>query len=545
MSELGNETATAALHLSQKTLDALIQLLKYLLDRDNKRIDKKYKKEKTKQMQEERKQKEMERRFRNKIGKANAQELIRSGEKLIPLKATMSKDNLRAFDRYAYKYGVLYTVLGKEKDGTYEIGVAERSLEAAKHITDKILIVKTKDLENVQDIFEMINEDMKYKAIEEEIVKLENKENKTPEETERLKNLKDEREKLLASSTNDLNKKSVREIFNEVCGKLKTRSISFERSLNRITDRDFSRNSPYYVAERTNPNNYIRLDSSYEEFRGKKYTKTNYRVFNNDVEQRSSLRDDGIFTDERFQGREKNFWFKLRNEMKTKGGFTDDIIIFNSEEEFNTYKSLYIKALSDKANEKVVENEDGIKDYSSRINSLNERLRSYQMELLNEKVVYSKDKKEVSLDNSSTFKDQYIIANAINIGKQINNYEKLRKLQIKLALTQANLENCNKDEIENINGEILELDKKYKLYSAKANSYEYEAEKLNAIEVEFDVNEKYNNDFDKDVADKDINDKDKKDFNSWKDDISESKSNSKTSSKDNSNIRDSAHDERS
>lgn len=545
MSELGNETATAALHLSQKALDALIQLLKYLLDRDNKRIDKKYKKEKTKQMQEERKQKEMERRFRNKIGKANAQELIKSGEKLIPLKATMSKDNLRAFDRYAYKYGVLYTILGKEKDGTYEIGVAEKSLEAAKHITDKILIVKTKDLEDVQDIVEMINEDMKFKSIEEEIVKLENKENKTPEETERLKNLKDEREKLLASSTNDLNKKSVREIFNEVCGKLKIRSISFERSLNRITDRDFSRNSPYYIAERTNPSNYIRLDSSYEEFLGKKYTKTNYKVFNNDVEQRSSLRDDGIFTDERFQGREKNFWFKLRNEMKTKGGFTDDIIIFNSEEEFNTYKSLYIKALNDKANEKVVENEDGIKDYSSRINSLNERLRSYQMEILNEKVVYSKDKKEVSLDNSSTFKDQYIIANAINIGKQINNYEKLRKLQTKLALTQANLENCNKDEVENINGEILELDKKYKLYSAKATSYEYEAEKLNAIEVEFDVNEKYNNDFDKDVVDKDIDDKDKKDFNSWKDDISENKSNSKTSSKDKSNIRDSAHDERS
>lgn len=545
MSELGNETATAALHLSQKTLDALIQLLKYLLDRDNKRIEREIKQEELQMLKEKNNNIRRNRKLKSRKGRINADKLIKSGEKLIPLKTTMSEENLYKFDEYANRYGVLYTVLGKEKDGTYEIGVAEKSLEAAKHITDKILIVKTKDLENVQDIFEMINEDMKFKAIEEEIVKLENKENKTPEETERLKNLKDEREKLLASSTNDLNKKSVREIFNEVCGKLKTRSISFERSLNRITDRDFSRNSPYYIAERTNPNNYIRLDSSYEEFRGKKYTKTNYRVFNNDVEQRSSLRDDGIFTDERFQGREKYFWFKLRNEMKTKGGFTDDIIIFNSEEEFNTYKSLYIKALSDKSNEKVVENEDGIKDYSNRINSLNERLRSYQMELLNEKVVYSKDKKEVSLDNSSTFKNQYIIANAINIGKQINNYEKLRKIQTKLALSKAALENCNKDEVENINGEILELDKKYKLYSAKATSYEYEAKKLDAIEVEFDVNEKYNNDFDKDVVDKDIDDKDKKDFNSWKDDISENKSNFKTSSKDNSNIRDSAHDERS
>lgn len=111
-------------------------------------------------------------------------------------------------------------------------------------------------------------------------------------------------------------------------------SVSFDRALNRITERDFSKNTPRYICERTNPGRYIELTSKLEEYNGESYTKTNYSVYKDGEKI-------GEFHDGRFDGRQRSYWQKQKSQMKEAGGFSDDIVFFDEAGEFNHYRKLY------------------------------------------------------------------------------------------------------------------------------------------------------------------------------------------------------------
>lgn len=111
-------------------------------------------------------------------------------------------------------------------------------------------------------------------------------------------------------------------------------SISFSRALNRITEKDYSKDTPRYICERTNPDRYIELHSSREAYNGKEYTKTRYIVYKDGEKA-------GEYHDGRFDGRDKYYWSKQRDNMKNAGGFTDDIVFFEDVKEFDYYRELY------------------------------------------------------------------------------------------------------------------------------------------------------------------------------------------------------------
>lgn len=122
--------------------------------------------------------------------------------------------------------------------------------------------------------------------------------------------------------------------FETAVNALQGRSMTFDRALNRITENDFSKDTPRFVCERTNPGKYIEMHSSYEEFAGEQYTKTRYAVFKGEEKC-------GEFDDGRFRGRKPDFWQRTKNAMKRAGGFSDDVVFFNEKSEFDHYKALY------------------------------------------------------------------------------------------------------------------------------------------------------------------------------------------------------------
>ena len=124
------------------------------------------------------------------------------------------------------------------------------------------------------------------------------------------------------------------EDFKSVAEAKRQMSVSFSRALNRITEKDYSKDTPRYICERTNPDRYIELYSSRESYRGEEYTKTKYIVYKDGEKV-------GEYHDGRFDGRDSNYWTNQRESMKEAGGFSDDIVFFDEAVEFDHYRDLH------------------------------------------------------------------------------------------------------------------------------------------------------------------------------------------------------------
>lgn len=137
-------------------------------------------------------------------------------------------------------------------------------------------------------------------------------------------------------------------------------SVSFDRALNRITEKDYSKDTPRFICERLNPDRYIELNSSREIYNGEEYTKTKYRLYKDG----EAI---GEYHDGRFDGRDAAYWQRQKSRMKAAGEFSNDIVFFDEVDEFNHYRNLYSlkeldKPINIEALKKQIEQE--VKDIS-------------------------------------------------------------------------------------------------------------------------------------------------------------------------------------
>lgn len=98
------------------------------------------------------------------------------------------------------------------------------------------------------------------------------------------------------------------------------------------------------LCDRMNPGNHIRIHTENAvDPRGNAYAKNDYRVFHNMTEvSESEYGYHGKFTDERFEGRDGNYWPLLRSEMQRVSGISDDVLEFQSEEVFDGYYQKFL-----------------------------------------------------------------------------------------------------------------------------------------------------------------------------------------------------------
>ena len=477
MSEFGNETATAVFKTGEKSIEALLQLLKFLMERNNNKAAQQLKKEQLKGYKADRKQQNIDYKASTKVGYMRASQLLKSGEKLQPISTTLSDKELKQFEYYAKKYGVLYT------------SISDKYNQNEKK--ERIILVRQKDLSKVKDITDRMNENIKLKSLDELINEINNKPIKTEEDLEKLNQYNMEKDKIIREGTREFNSENAEIIFKDVCGELQNESMSFDRSLNRITDRDFSRDKPYFTCERTNPTSYIELNSTLDTFNSKEYTRTDYKIFNNGEEKTcdNKLRTDGKFTDERFSGRPKDFWQSLKNDMKAKGGFSDDMVILNSKEELEKYQQLYKETINKRSShENVIQVEtdsQSYRDYAGIVNQLKEQLREYNMELSDENKLVDCNTKEDITNKDKTCS----VADGINIEKQINNYNKMNTLQTDIAMKQHQYDMNEKSIINN----TIADDPKQEMYIKIQSELKSEISKLEISMKECIASEKYLN----------------------------------------------------
>ena len=394
MGDFSNDTASAVMNTGSKVVEktlgaitgSLTGLLKFMVRRFERHTDLK--------MQREalglNKQSKL-------IGYVSMKKLIESGDKITPINFNqpLSKEQYKAFSKYAKRFGLNYSaVKNKGEDGKNQM----------------IVVVKEKDLRTVRDIIEKLNEDAKISII-----------NNNISDKEIQAKLIDEVFRDGCVSFNDVKDDLV---FEDVANRMKEDSKTFNVALNRFTERDYSRNEPIYLCERTNPSKYIELTCNLDEFRGQEYTRTDYVVYkdNNEIMKAS---------DKKFENRPQYYWVNLRKEMQVKGGFSDDVLMFYKKEEFENYKELYKEALEKSS---IKENEvDYGRDYNGMVTQLKDKLNEqnvifvgYNHETKNMSILDADTKQPILTD---TVENQYKNAISKNYVQQIHNYETLSKLQ--------------------------------------------------------------------------------------------------------------------
>lgn len=118
MSEFGNETTTAVLKLSTKSMEELFKLLKFIFERDERKLNREIKKaqleeSKHKQAQLQREEKLAKRKewLSKKKGLVEYKDLLKSEEPLYPVSYQCSQKEIDRLGRLAKVEGVPFAVL--------------------------------------------------------------------------------------------------------------------------------------------------------------------------------------------------------------------------------------------------------------------------------------------------------------------------------------------------------------------------------------------------------------------------------------------------
>lgn len=587
MSEFGNETAMAATKAVTETGKALIELLKLLFNRNGKgagesRTDKKIKKEQLKQEKMTTEKLEAQKAIDASRGKARYKQLIKTGEELTPVATALTPGQLSRLNTYARTYGLAYSAISN-KEAIENLKAVKKELKILdeaektggltpeqagrkalllkdketyeKASTNKIIVVRTKDLQLLNDITERMNSEIKISDIDREREALleKGRENLSPEELERLEQLEKAKEAVeneefdkrnargnekvvedsvkggntpeavetdLSSALNlcterefgdnsatesficdpDNPDKFVRVTYEELDGRtnakfemngetryryVKTagengavidnmdsikndygyafgasvlvfndkkafenyresmRGTTFEEAVNSVTEKTYG-NQICYACDRNHPDNYMEVTSEPQMHEGHWFTNTEYRVFNNGAEQHCDEFSHGKFTHyvrkdgENSSSYGEEHWQSMKQEMKDKGGFTDDMLVFKNKEDYLRYKDSYENAQAAKtAAPKENTYAPGYKDYMGTINELKAELKESGYEISDKgELVNAATGEPAHLMENAGEAEKLSYAKAVNTYNRINVYKELNDGQVQKAFIE-------------------------------------------------------------------------------------------------------------
>ena len=521
MSEFGNETATATIRLTEKSLEALLKLLKYLMERNERNTELELKKQKLQNMKTDTEIKKARDYLNRKRGNVRANMLYKSGERLLPISIPMSVNELREFEKYSKIYGLIYSSIS-DRSVAENIKKTEKQIkatedEATKEILKKqlekleverqkrIVIIREKDLEIAKDITDRMNLDIRLNDIDKEINMA--KEN---EENEIVEQLQLEKEKINQSAFEKFNEMSNKNVIAEIVGNKVKDNINFDKVIADVTNLQ-GLEETMVICERTNPYNYIEVNSKKETLEdGRNFINTEYKVYNNNEQQKCDEFNHGKFT--HFSNKEGSnseygdkHWSNMKKEMKEKGGFTNDLLIFKNNEDYKKYLESFNKTIEKSINrEDVLTYEADInsyKDCQGIINNLKGQLANHNMLLNAQMQLCDKTTNQIISINKNRIDDEKIeCIEGINIVNQIGNYKKMNDLQNKIELKKMEKEDDTKKfnesgdktsenlilykkSQEKFNKELEQLEKELHSCNKKAEELELQQKKIKSVAI--------------------------------------------------------------
>ncbi|MEG2813149.1 MAG: hypothetical protein RSA79_00975, partial [Oscillospiraceae bacterium] len=430
-----SEVASSTLKTVSQAAELLAKLFKFLLTRGRKSgsfYDEKLKKEEAKNLKSLNKERAISLKYAGRSGEISAKKLQmmsnQHNDKIYcPNVKNMSDASYVKLCEKMKNRGVLFTAIIEKTSGT------------------RIFQILDSDKNTFNEVLQELEVDRLLVAKNKEIEELTAKETLTPEEQKRLDELLHEKDVILCNEVTSENKKSIDEVFDNVAENKKSQARNFDDTVNHFTDRGFQKNEgePYYACDRKNPKSYMEMRESKDIFHDKEYRKTDFKVFKDGVEQKSDICKDGKFNDARFEGRPKYFWLNVRKEMKQKGEFSDDMVMFANKKDFEKYQNLYEKSIK-----------ENTIDVSNNIQSqLKEQLTTRGAKIDEQGTLIDIKKNEpITKDNvlkTVNIDEKVRLNECLIIQKQMQNYKEMAIAKSNITLAKAEY-----DEIIKQNGSI-------------------------------------------------------------------------------------------
>ncbi len=287
-------------------------------------------------------------KYHKKRGRTNIDNLRKKGGTLEVV--SLNKEEYEKFKKLAKKWGILYT-----------------QNPVAKDMEKVYLSYATEQAPNMEKILEAIKKEklIDYKkeaAKKAEKMNLRGKEKKdfTDSYVEMAVNRFQEdnancsveeyfEKSGLGTCTNEEFDLIMREKFGDIYDEVRDweqdlKKTDFKEIIEELSH--YRKNTPpVYLCKPNEPESYIEVSWEIRKYEdGKDFLNTQYRVFNNGEEQKCDEFPHGKFwhftqkSGQASSGLGKEHWDKLIEEMKTKGGFDDEILVFENEQEYNNYK---------------------------------------------------------------------------------------------------------------------------------------------------------------------------------------------------------------
>ena len=468
MGDLGNDAGQSAFSLGAKALSAILRLLEKLMelwkDRHRRELDKL----KVQEAKTELERQKILDKLEGKKGFVDYKELKKSGLELQPLGIYMTKAEMKEFSALCKREGVLFS--GMTKD-------TERNSDGVK--TYQIVCKKT-DMEKVAGIIDRMNDEKMINGRLERIAELEAKGDKmTPQDKVDVAQLKEEIAAIQKSYCLRLNDETTRNVIDKAVTGEVGRKLTLDEALNRLTGRSIDRDVVTIVADANDPSKYIKCHGYQDTYNDKPYIKTEYEVFRN---AESVLKTH----DGRFDGRPEGYWNKQKEAIQEAGQFSGTFFKFASVLEYQKWAEA---ARSQNTQELSSMAKEGEKDYSGIIKELEAQLDKNGAKMVDGKVVDKESGKPLEIAENMTSEEQAVVAEAMVIGKQINNYQEVQKLSEEIALAKAEVQIADEGTEEKTAAEanLSNLEGRYDAALKTEQQLISERKEINAVQAEQEV----------------------------------------------------------
>lgn len=433
MSDFGSEVASSTLKTVSQAAELMAKLFKFLLTRAGNKsgshYDDKLKKQEAINLKALNKERAVSLQYAGRSGYVAAKKLqqianSRNVKLYTPNIANMSDESFSKLCEKMKNRGMLFSAIKEEKSGT------------------RIFEMFASDKEVFNEVLQKLEVDRLVANKNEKINDLLEKETLTAEEQEQLKELQHDKDVLLCKEVTDENRKNIDEVFANVADSKKDQIRTFDDTVNNFTDRGFQKNDgePYYVCDRLNPSSYIEVRESKDIFHDKEYTKTNFTVYKDGIEQKSEICKGGNFNDARFEGRPRYYWANVRKEMKEKGGFSDDMVVFSNKKDFEKYQSLYEKSLKENTINIDADKNTNYRNFADIQKQLDEHLKVRGVAIQEGQLVDTKTKEPItkeSVSQTTNIDDKVRLQESLVIAKQMHNYKAMAVAYATMTMTKS------------------------------------------------------------------------------------------------------------
>lgn len=513
MSDFGTEVGNTSISLMGKALDALLKILAKLFELFKERTSAEYRlqKRKLKAAKASDKEQEFIKKIDGKAGYIEYDKLVKSGLPLTVTQVVLPEKDFKELARRCKREGI--SLSGIED-------IRERALHGKRAFT---VVIKQKDLQNFASLVDLMNDEKRIdiiqskiddieketQSLEKELTALQALENPTEDEAARIEEIKtaiDVNNGLTSELSEEI--KAVRTRHGRELNDLQSKSligqatsrnyeeITFDKALNRWTDgKTLDKFSTAYVVDAKNPDNYIACTTQDAvDHKGNDYRKTTYEVYRQD--EKVLITDDG-----RFEGRGKDYWSNVKEEIRAAGEFSDNVFLFYSKEEMEAYRDFYkMQNESELAGLQVGAEARDYNEISKSLESQLDKCGAYYKD----GTVYDKETNSpMQISSDMDISEQANIAEAVVIGEQIQNYNDLKQLETSVSIAKANIISADETELSKAKQEFSEIKTKYDTALDNEKSLIEKRKGINAVQANKDVEQLENSKSER-LADKEL-----------------------------------------